>query len=401
MPRRNVSLNLTVLVSLALSCFYSGASAATSRPNRNVNHQLIRAIDKKDGVRALTLLARGANPNVRDSDGWPALTLACAKGEEAVARASVLRGANMSSRTGDGRTPLNVAAGCRRPSLVTFLLKHGALPGLNEKNDWGYTALMEAHDLPTVRLLIQAGADVNAVSKDKETALTNAAELAEPELAQYLIEHGADARRGDTSFALGMALLRHSIRSVELLVDHGANVNVHDSIQGDTPLHSAALDPDAKYVLYLLDHGADPNVRNEDGKTPLMYAAQCGHVAAMQMLIGHGALIDARDSEGKTALMQAAWEGKVNAVHLLLARGADPEAKDNDGKTARTASHETRDFQIAVDSGFTALLSQLATPSQARHFRRVQAKTIQKFQADDRKRQAAHMQVVKMLLRER
>lgn len=59
---------------------------------------------------------------------------------------------------------------------------------------------------------------------------------------------------------------------VELLVDGGANPNAK-GLDDDTPLHDATTSGNLKMVKFLIDHGAEPFVRNTKGKTPSDYAA--------------------------------------------------------------------------------------------------------------------------------
>lgn len=57
-----------------------------------------------------------------------------------------------------------------------------------------------------------------------------------------------------------------------VLVDGGANVNAK-GLDDDTPLHDATTSGNLKMVKFLIEHGADPFVKNTKGKTPSDYAA--------------------------------------------------------------------------------------------------------------------------------
>jgi hypothetical protein len=72
----------------------------------------------------------------------------------------------------------------------------------------------------------------------------------------------------------------------------------------------------------LLDHGANPNVRDSSGITPLMQAADGGHLALAKLLIDHGATIHVAAHSGETAITLALDKGHRAVVKLLQEAGA-------------------------------------------------------------------------------
>lgn len=95
---------------------------------------------------------------------------------------------------------------------------------------------------------------------------------------------------------------------------------------GATPLMQAVLDGDSSSVRFLLDNGADPNIRNEAGATALMWAVD--DFEKTRLLLDHGADVNARSEDGRTPLLIAAGQFGCNAVvKLLLDRGANLAAK--------------------------------------------------------------------------
>jgi len=73
-------------------------------------------------------------------------------------------------------------------------------------------------------------------------------------------------------------------------------------------------------VQWLLSHGADPNIPENNGITPLMDAASGGDTAVMRVLLEHGARADLRDNFGDTALVCQAAEA-VRGIGAFKAFG--------------------------------------------------------------------------------
>jgi ankyrin repeat protein len=95
---------------------------------------------------------------------------------------------------------------------------------------------------------------------------------------------------------------------------------------GTTPLMQAALYGDSDSVRFLLENGADPNIRNEAGATALMRAVD--DLEKTRLLLDSGADVNAHSDDGRTPLLIAAGDfGTGAVVRLLLDRGADPSAK--------------------------------------------------------------------------
>jgi ankyrin repeat protein len=65
-------------------------------------------------------------------------------------------------------------------------------------------------------------------------------------------------------------------------------LNLPADKRGNTPLHLAAFNDNGLMVTYLLDRGADVNVKTVEGVTPLHYAAYKGHLANMVALCQKG-----------------------------------------------------------------------------------------------------------------
>jgi len=122
----------------------------------------------------------------------------------------------------------------------------------------------------------------------------------------------------------------------EMLNEPGTQViNTRDITTGDSGLHVVTARRDVTWVKFLLQRGANPNVRNNQGITPLQLATRLGFVEGAEELIRKGADVSVADSQGETPLISAVHQRNVEMVRRLLAEGADPDRNDNSGRSAR------------------------------------------------------------------
>jgi len=117
---------------------------------------------------------------------------------------------------------------------------------------------------------------------------------------------------------------------VKLLLDHGADPNARDNKQ-DTPLH--VYGSIAAVVKLLLDHGADPNARNIQQDTPILKAF---NGAVVKLLLDHGADAKAMNSDENTMITNAIIYRDMDMLKVLLEHehGFDVNARDNMQRTA-------------------------------------------------------------------
>jgi len=122
----------------------------------------------------------------------------------------------------------------------------------------------------------------------------------------------------------------------EMLNEPGTQiVNTRDITSGDTGLHIAAQRRDALWVRFLLQRGADPNIRNKKGRTPLQVSITLSDIDSVEALIKRGASVNVSDRQGETPLISAVHQRNQAMIKLLLEKGADPDHNDNSGRSAR------------------------------------------------------------------
>jgi len=128
---------------------------------------------------------------------------------------------------------------------------------------------------------------------------------------------------------------------VELLLDHGVNVNATDR-QGRTGLIVASRKGDVEIVRQLLRHHASLAPCDSHNESALYYAAQLARAGVVALLLEHGADVNARQGQfGETALHAAAWgwnhdnsgEEYRPIIQLLTKHGAEINARDESGRS--------------------------------------------------------------------
>jgi ankyrin repeat protein len=381
------------------------------------------------------LLKAGADPNTALPEGETVLMTAARTGAPEALRVLIANGADVNAReTWLGQTALMWAAAENHAAAVRLLLENGAdinahstalkfprkVRGQTTLPVGSSTALMFAARegaTDAVAALAGAGASLDETDPDGTTALVLAIINGHFDAAAMLLERGANPNVADSA---GMAALYASVdmhtlqfmhgrpapritgqldavELVKVLLAHRADANQalktptlrrHNStgIQtlgaGTTPLMRAAKSGDVALMRVLLEHGADPNLRQKDGTTLLMLAAGFGrrfdHNADAQeferateedlfagvkfCVLELGADVNAANDVGDTALH---WAG-ADSIRFLAAHGARLDVKNKQGKTpldAAVARKDRSERQLRPDS--IAAFRELGAPASA------------------------------------
>ena len=351
------------------------------------------------------LLAAGADAKLALPSGETPLMTASRTGSAPALRALLAAGADPHAREhAHEQTALMWAAAQGHPEVVRLLLAAGARvddrslvypqvvsssgnadrSGVFEVMQGGYTPLLFAArrgDADSARLLVAAGADVDAAAASGTSPLVVAAHSGHGALAAFLLSAGADPGAADAGYAaLHAAVLRGDPPLARALLAHGADPDAvlvrgtparrvsadwrlpHNLI-GATPLWIASRFREPTILRLLAEYGADPS-HQLGSQTALMAAIQGGSnrgrfgiappdadeearrtLQSVTAVLDAGADVDARNGNGDTALHLAASRGLNDVVARLAGRGAALDARNENGQTP-----------LGLASGTTAVL---------------------------------------------
>lgn len=327
------------------------------------------------------LLEAGAKPNAALLSGETPVMVAARGGFPELVEELLAKGANPDSHGTRGQTALMWAVGEKHPNVVKVLLAHHA--DLNLRSDvWndveavpphgylpynkaiphgGETALMFAArvgDLDSARLLVAAGAKVNDADAWGVSAVTLAAHSDFRDVAEFLLQHGADPNAEGPGFtALHEAVMRRDEKLVAALLDHGANpntplktwtptrrssddANFEPSLVGATPLWLAARFAEPAIMRLLLDHGADPKFVHHAEYVSEVGFGQTPRKENINLLMAATGMLRVRPWVQPERSQEEALT--LEAVKMAVDLGADLNSTNTDGRTALDAARTLR-----------------------------------------------------------
>ena len=344
-----------------------------------IEDTLVGAVREGDIEAIKQHIAEGADVNALHFE-MPPLTWAVTAGQTEAAELLLQHGADINGRNRDGNTALHLAVFLGRAETADLLLKNGA--DVNSKNDdgatppdlfavpWEMTRFMSGPlGIELEREQVEAGkAKIREIlsaddrfrvetlpnPQDDSKNLWAAARAGDLEAIKHYIKEGGDVNALDQIFqisAMSWSVLHGQTDAVRFLIENGADVNIKNA-DGSTPLHSAAFLGKSDIAKLLLENGADAQARNNDDATPTDALSLnwettvfIGNLVGIEVkkedietiqtgrrkiakLFGVSDLLEAESIPSEKAVWDAVSAGNLNVVKQALASGMDPNTKD-------------------------------------------------------------------------
>lgn len=332
---------------------------------------------------ARLLLDKGANVNAprittikgesgtdmsEDRNSADALQEAAYQGDVAMVNLILDEGADVNAQRGGWGSALQAAVKGGHLHILELLIERGA--DINSpSNEAGCVLSSAVGHIDCLRFLLGSGADINmrGTGKGDSTALFTAARDKCWEAFHLLLDRGADVNvGGEGGYPLcGLAMCwikaeyEYTFFDMRRLLDCGADPNVGDA-QNGTALYqmckrlNSTSPPDyVQIVQLLIDHGADVNITGGEDGTPLQVCAHNGCLSVAELLLEHGADVNMQGGEYGNALQAACCSKAIpgatnmNMVRLLLDHGADISSKGGIyGNALQAASFSRNDIEV-------------------------------------------------------
>ncbi|XP_049941127.1 serine/threonine-protein phosphatase 6 regulatory ankyrin repeat subunit B-like [Schistocerca serialis cubense] len=313
------------------------------------------------------LIDAGADVNAVDADGRTPIFMKYRGTYNEVPKLLIEAGADLTVRDKNGKSVLQVAfENCNNRLIYLLIREHAFLLDSGNVDKNGKTILhtaFEIADTYIIDLILQKNKALAECGKTGSSFLHcaikkvisnqyygNEATSDSYSIVEYILEKNlvpVDHQDEQGQTALQLAVHRNDC-CVRILLEAGANPRVKDN-QGKEPLHITASHGNAMIAEELIAAGADVTAKDDTGRIPLHWAAEAGSVEVMKLLLQKADQqtprgIDVQDNDGCTPLLLAVRSEP--AVKLLLSEGASVSIRNHSGRTALQAAIDCQNYQV-------------------------------------------------------
>ena len=280
-----------------------------------------------------SLIERGADPSLMDNRGWNSLHVIANGGDADIIDLIHTQVPNIESKTGDGCTPLMIAAFNSKLHAVKWFLEKGAT--VTREDNSGANALhfaTEGGDTDIIDLIHTHLLNIESKTSQGRTPLMMAALGGKLQAVKWFLEKGAtvncDDNRGWNT--LHFAAEGGDTDIIDLIHTRLPNVDSKTN-EGYTPLMVAAFNGKLPVVKWFLEKGATVTLKDKAGWNMLHSAAQGGDTDILDLIHNHVPNIESRSLVGITPLMVAVGNCKLHAVQWFIEKGASVACVDENG----------------------------------------------------------------------
>jgi len=191
--------------------------------------------------------------------------------------------------------------------------------------------------------LMLKGVSANTMDPDGISALNYACWHDRLDIVRILSSFDADLNQRDARGVTALHVACNRSNGEELpayLVKHGADIQIRGD-NGESILHHAAAGGNMEGITFAIRNGVDVNDVDNDGATPLSYAIVCDNVDTLEYLLSNGAELDTRCHKGQTILHRAVQYRKMSSLKFAVDEGLKILDRDVEGRNALAIAHVT------------------------------------------------------------